>query len=60
MINKGKVLALKKLIFQCISLLALIKGPNHCAPHANVSAAVLLCCLSRKASVGSPGPLTLC
>lgn len=40
MINKGKVLALKKLIVQYISLLALIKGPNHSAPHANVSAAL--------------------
>lgn len=60
MINKGKVLALKKLIFQYISLLALIKGPNHSAPHANVSAALYLCCLSQKAPLGSPGPLTVC
>ena len=31
MINTGQVLALKKLIFQCISLLTLIEGPHHSA-----------------------------
>ena len=40
MMNIGKILALKKLIVQWVSLLALIKGPNYSAPYADVSGAI--------------------
>lgn len=52
--NIDKVLALKGLI------LTPIKGASGRAPHANISAAVNSCCLSRRAPTGLLSSLTLC